>query len=200
VFELLASAGWIMFPLGLCSILVLGIGAERFWTLRRKSVMPDGLLDEVVAFAKSRKLDHDHVRQLAENSALGSVLAAVLRNRARARDLMREKIEEAGRKAVHELGRFLNALGTIAIISPLLGLLGTVFGLIRMFIVVTNGGIGDAQKLAGGIGQALIATAAGLCVAIAAYVAHRYFRGRIQNYAIELEGEATSLLDALDGN
>ena len=111
---------------------------------------------------------------------------------------MRQKAEEIGRQVVHGMGRFLNTLGTIATISPLLGLLGTVIGLIRMFLVITTAGIGDANKLAGGIGEALVATASGLVVAIFAYFFHRYLRGHVVSLGVGLEREAALLIDSLE--
>jgi biopolymer transport protein ExbB len=187
-----------MLPLGLMSILSIAIIAERFWSLRPSQVLPPALGPQVRQYAKTHRLDPDQLRELEENSALGQVLAAILANRHRSRDVLRQKAEDAGRRAVHELNRFLNTLGTIAIIAPLMGLLGTVFGLIKMFLVITGAGIGDAQRLSGGIGEALIATASGLIVAIIAYIFHRHFRGMVQNLAVELEREATDLIDSLE--
>jgi biopolymer transport protein ExbB len=198
VFEILKSGGWVMFPLVAASIAMLGIVLERFWTLRRSAVIPSKLGAEVRAWARSPKIERDHLEKLRSNSPLGLVLAAIVGNRQRSRELIREKAEDAGRLAIHRLGRYLNALGTIAIISPLMGLLGTVSGLIRMFLVITTAGIGDANALAGGIGEALVATAAGLCIAIVAYLFHRYFRGKLSDLAVELEQEATLLIDSLE--
>jgi biopolymer transport protein ExbB len=198
VWEILRAGGLIMLPLLIMSILSIAIIAERFWALRKAAVLPPALAPEVRQYARTHKMEANHLKELEENSALGAVLAAVLGSRSRSRDVIRQKVEDAGRRAVHELHRFLNALGTIAIIAPLMGLLGTVFGLIKMFMVITESGIGDANKLAGGIGQALIATAAGLVIAIIAYVFHRYFRGCVQSLAIELEREAQELIDSLE--
>lgn len=198
MWTLLSAGGWVMLPLLALSIISLGIIAERYWSLRRKTVMPPRLGDEVRAWVRTHKIERDHLKALRENSPLGAVLAAVITNKHRSREIVREKVEEVGRQQVHELGRFLNTLGTIAIISPLMGLLGTVFGLIRMFLVITSVGIGDANKLAGGIGEALVATAAGLVVAIIAYMAHRALKGRIQNFAVEMEREAANLIDAFE--
>lgn len=187
-----------MILLGILSALALAIVVERFWTLRRRSVLPPNLGEEVRQWARTRKIEPQHLQALRDNSPLGAVLATVLANRHRSRDVIRSKTEDEGRQVVHELGRYLNTLGTIAIVSPLAGLLGTVFGLIRMFLVITSVGIGDANKLAGGIGEALVATAAGLSVAIFAYLFHRYLRGRVLDYALALEREATLLIDALE--
>lgn len=195
---MIRAGGAIMIPLGLLWLLALGVIGERLWTLRRTKVLPAKLTDEVRAWARSARIERQHIDVLRQNSPLGAVLADIVANRHRTRDVIRSKAEDAGRQAVHELGRFLNLLGTIAIISPLMGLLGTVFGLIRMFLVVNQGGMGDAQRLAGGIGEALVATASGLTVAIIAYFAHRYFRGLIVDYAVAMEREANALIDALE--
>jgi biopolymer transport protein ExbB len=198
VWEIIRAGGLIMVPLGMMSIMSLAIIAERFWSLRASQVLPPALGPQVRQYAKTHRLDPQQLKELEENSPLGSVLASVLANRHRSRDVLRQKAEDAGRRVVHELHRFLNTLGTIAIISPLMGLLGTVFGLIKMFLVITGAGIGDAQRLSGGIGEALIATASGLVVAIIAYMFHRYFRGHVQNLAVELEREAADLIDSLE--
>lgn len=198
MWELIRAGGAIMLPLGLLWLLALGVIGERLWTLRRSKVLPPKLTAEVQAWARSARIERQHIDVLRQNSPLGAVLAEIVANRNRAREVIRSKAEDAGRQVVHELGRFLNLLGTIAIISPLMGLLGTVFGLIRMFLVVNEGGMGDAQRLAGGIGEALVATASGLTVAIIAYFAHRYFRGLIVDFAVAMEREANTLIDALE--
>ena len=198
MFEILKAGGWVMYPLVLASIAMFGIILERFWTLRRGSVIPPKLGGEVRAWARSAKIEKDHLEKLRSNSPLGAILAVVVQNRQRSRELIREKAEEAGRQVVHQLGRYLNTLGTIATIAPLMGLLGTVSGLIRMFLVITSVGIGDANALAGGIGEALVATAAGLCVAIIAYLFHRFLRGKLQDMALEMEREVSLLIDSLE--
>lgn len=198
MFEILKSGGWVMIPMVLASVVMVGIVLERFWTLRRSAVIPSKLGAEVRAWARSAKIERDHLEKLRTNSPLGTVLAAVVAHRQRSREVIREKAQDAGRQVVHRLGRYLNALGTIATISPLLGLLGTVSGLIRMFLVINTAGIGDANALAGGIGEALVATAAGLIVAIIAYLFHRYLRGRVLDLAVELEREAALLIDSLE--
>ena len=187
-----------MWPLFAASALAIGIILERFWTLRRSAVIPPALGEEVRAWARSPKLDPGHLDKLRQNSPLGEVLAENLLHRGRSREVMRQKAEDAGRQVVHQLGRFLNALGTIATISPLMGLLGTVMGLIRMFLVINTAGIGDANKLAGGIGEALVATATGLVVALVAYIFHRHLRGVVQGLGVGLEREAVLLIDSLE--
>ncbi|TCI09844.1 MotA/TolQ/ExbB proton channel family protein [Dyella soli] len=191
------AGGWAMLPILICSAVALAIVLERCWTLRRRSVLPPGLGDEVRNWARSGQLDANHLSALAHGSPLGELLASALAVRNRPRELIKERIEDTGRHVVHRMERYLNTLGTVALIGPLLGLLGTVIGLIRMFMDVMKGGVGDPMKMAGGIGEALICTATGLVVAIPAYVLHRYFRSKVAGYCVDMEREATSLLDEL---
>ena len=195
--EILMAGGWAMLPILICSAVALAIILERFWSLRRAAVIPPGLGDEVREWARTRKIDPEHLKVLSTNSPLGELLAAALSVRNRPREIIKERVEDTGRHVVHRLERFLNTLGTIALIGPLLGLLGTVFGLIKMFFAVMISGVGDPMKMAGGIGEALVCTAAGLCVAIPAYVLHRFFRGRVTNLVVEMERQAFLLTDEL---
>ncbi|UXI66749.1 MotA/TolQ/ExbB proton channel family protein [Tahibacter amnicola] len=195
--EILMAGGWALAPILVCSAVALAIILERFWSLRYKAVVPPELGEQVRTWARTRKLDPAHIDTLAKNSPLGELLAAALNVRNRPRDIIKERIEDTGRHLVHRLERFLNTLGTIALISPLLGLLGTVIGLIRMFLAVMVHGIGDAQQMAGGIGEALVCTALGLVVAVPAYVFHRFFRSRVAGLVVQMEKEATALLDEL---
>jgi len=197
VLEILLAGGWAMVPILLCSAVALAIILERFWSLRRKTVIPPTLGTEVREWARTRKLDPDHIEVLRKNSPLGEILAAALSVRSRPREIMKERVEDTGRHVVHRLERFLNTLGTIALISPLLGLLGTVFGLIEMFFAVMVSGVGDPLKMAGGIGQALVCTATGLTVAIPAYFFHRYFRGLVGDYVVSMEQQVILLMDEL---
>jgi biopolymer transport protein ExbB len=197
VLEILMAGGWAVVPILICSAIAVAIVLERFWTLRSKAVLPPGLGEEVRNWARSNTLDMAHLQALSDGSPLGELLASALMVRDRPRELIKERIEDTGRHVVHRLEKFLNTLGTIALIGPLLGLLGTVFGLIRMFMDVMVAGAGDPLKMAGGIGTALICTAAGLVVAIPAYVLHRYFRSRVAGYVVEMEKQATALLDEL---
>ena len=199
MWELVKAGGWPMVPLLLLGVLALAIVLERFWSLRRNEVLPPGLGQEVRNWAARGKLDASHIDSLRANSPLGALLAAALEARNRPRDQIRERIEDTGRHLVHRMGRFLNALGTIASAGPLLGLLGTVVGMIQMFLGILDHGVGDVGQLAGGIGKALVCTATGMMVAIPALMFHRYFRGLIDGYVIEMEQEASALLDALDG-
>jgi biopolymer transport protein ExbB len=197
VLEILIAGGWAMVPILLCSAVALAIILERFWSLRRNTVIPPNLGSEVRDWARTRKLDPEHIEVLRKNSPLGELLAAALSVRQRPREIMKERVEDTGRHVVHRLERFLNTLGTIALISPLLGLLGTVFGLIEMFFAVMVSGVGDPLKMAGGIGQALVCTATGLCVAIPAYFFHRYFRGLVADYVVSMEQQVILLMDEL---
>ena len=196
--ELVKAGGWPMIPLLLLSAVAIAIIVERAWTLRRSAVIPPSLGDEVRAWAARGKLDPSHIESLRRTSPLGSLLAAALDVRARPRDLVRERIEDVGRHLVHRMERYLNTLGTIAASGPLLGLFGTVVGMIQMFLGILDHGVGDVNQLAGGIGKALVCTATGMIVAIPALMAHRWFRGRIAEYIVAMEHEAMLLLDTIE--
>ncbi|MBZ4039240.1 MotA/TolQ/ExbB proton channel family protein [Lysobacter sp. 13A] len=196
--ELVKAGGWPMIPLLLLSAVAIAIIVERAWTLRRSAVIPPSLGDEVRAWAARGKLDPSHIESLRRTSPLGSLLAAALDVRARPRDLVRERIEDVGRHLVHRMERYLNTLGTIAASGPLLGLFGTVVGMIQMFLAIGDGGLGDVNQLAAGIGKALVCTATGMIVAIPALMAHRWFRGRIAEYIVAMEHEAMLLLDTIE--
>lgn len=197
--ELLIAGGWVMWPILLCSALALAIIIERFWSLRRAKVLPLDLGDEVRQWASTGRLDPKHIDTLRANSPLGAILAAALEVRHKPREQMKERVEDIGRHQLHGMERFLNSLGTIAGITPLLGLLGTVFGMIEMFLGILTHGVGDANQLAGGIGTALVSTAAGLCVAIPSFMFYRYFRGRIAEYVVEMEQQVIALMDTIEG-
>lgn len=197
--ELIKAGGWVMWPILLASVIAMAIVVERFWSLQRKRVAPDNLVAQVWQWLRSGKLDEQRLGALRAGSPLGQVLAAGLVNRRHERYVIRESIEEAGRLVVFELERYLNTLGTIAAVSPLLGLLGTVFGMIQMFGALKDAGAGDPAELAGGIGQALITTAAGLMVAIPALYFYRYFRGRVEALVITMEQESIKLVEVLQG-
>lgn len=187
-----------MWPIILCSIVALGIVVERLWTLQGQRVMPPGLMPKVWQLVESGQVTDKVITALEQNSPLGRVLAAGLANRHRPRAIMMERLEDTGRHVVHELERFLNTLGTIAGVSPLLGLLGTVTGIIKAFNAITVGAMGDPRALSGGISEALITTAAGLVVAIPSLIAYRYLRGRVDAIVIEMEKGAIALADAVE--
>ncbi|MDH4259950.1 MAG: MotA/TolQ/ExbB proton channel family protein [Gammaproteobacteria bacterium] len=198
MWEIIVAGGPVMVPIILCSVVAVAIVVERLWTLQRKRVIPRELTDRVWKLVETRTLNERHIEALARNSPLGRVLAAGLANRNHGRDIMKEQIEDTGRHVVHELERFLNTLGTIAAMSPLLGLLGTVTGMISAFNAITEAGVGDPRALSGGIGEALITTAAGLIVAIPALFAFRYLRGVVDALVVDMEKEATRLVQSFD--
>jgi len=186
-----------MAPIIICSVAAVGILLERLWTLQRKRVLPQELIKKVTQLPDSNQVNAKVIDALEKNSPLGRVLAAALANRDRGREIMMERVQDTGRHVVHELERFLNTLGTIASISPLLGLLGTVTGIIRAFNAVMLGGMGDPRMLAGGISEALVTTAGGLAVAIPSFIAYRYLRGKVERIVIEMEKIAVKFADSL---
>ena len=195
--ELVIAGGWLMVLIIACSVLAIAICIERFFIPNPKRVAPPHLLATVWKQIKGEELDAEGLRTLRESSPLGRILAAGLSNAHHGREVMKESIEEAAGHVVHELERYLNTLGTIASIAPLLGLLGTVVGMIRVFAQIMVHGTGNASALAGGISEALITTAAGLSVAIPALVMHRYYTGRIDAIVVRLEQQTIKLVDAL---
>jgi len=199
--EIVKAGGWLMIPILVCSVIALAIILERLWALRRSRVVPPGLLLKVWEQTRNPRAGSDTVslQQLRARSPLGQVLAAGLAAQDRSREVMKETIEETGRRVAHELERFLNTLGTIALITPLLGLLGTVVGMIDVFTVITDIGVGSPRDLAGGISQALVTTAAGIGVAIPSLIFHRYFRGRVDELVLEMEMEAVKLVEVIHG-
>ncbi|MEW5008909.1 MAG: MotA/TolQ/ExbB proton channel family protein [Cycloclasticus sp.] len=198
--EILEQGGWLMLPIITCSVVSLAIIAERFWSLGSEKILPNQLLTSVWKMHKAGHLDKNKVQTLAQSSPLGRVLAAGISNAAHGREIMKESVEEAGRQVVHELERFLNTLGTIASITPLLGLLGTVLGMIDVFAAIVSHGVGDPSVLAGGISQALITTASGLTVAIPSLMFYRYFTGRIDGLVIKMEDEAVKMIEMMHGD
>ncbi|MEW6645668.1 MAG: MotA/TolQ/ExbB proton channel family protein [Pseudomonadota bacterium] len=199
MFEIIVAGGWLMVPIILCSIAALAIIGERFWSLRQDKVTPKNLVAQVWHWRKNSQLTPERVLALRNSSPLGRVLAAGLLNMAHSREVMKESLEETGRQVVLELERYLNTLGTIASISPLLGLLGTVLGMIKVFTAITTQGVGNPGVLAGGISEALITTAAGLTVAIPSLMFYRYFRGKVDALVLKMEEEALKLVEVIHG-
>lgn len=197
--ELFKAGGWIMFPIVICSIAALAICVERGWSLRRSRVTPKHLVAQVWSWIKNNQLDKKRLKTLKASSPLGEILAAGLVNHVHGRETMKESIQEAGRHAVLTLEKYLNTLGTIALIAPLLGLLGTVIGMIEVFTVITIQGTGDANALASGISEALITTASGLTIAIPALIFHRFFERRVDELVTEMEQEALKMVEVLHG-
>lgn len=199
MYEIVKAGGWLMLPIIACSIVALAITIERFWTLQKERVTPKYLAAKIWQWSKDGKLDENRILQIRKSSPLGRILAAGLLNQNYEREVMKESIEETGRHVAYELQRFLNTLGTIAAISPLLGLLGTVIGMIQVFSVITNVGVGDPGELAGGISKALITTAAGLTVAIPSLFFVRYFRRKVDGLIVGMEEEAIKLVEVMHG-
>jgi len=195
--EILKAGGWVMFPIIVCSVTAIAIILERLWTLQESRVLPRHLTKEVWEWVSTNQLNHEHLKTLHDSSPLGEILAVGLTNRHRNREIMKERIEDTGRHVAHDLERYLNSLGTIASISPLLGLLGTVTGMINVFEAITSQGVGNPAVLAGGISEALITTAAGLMVAIPALIGYRYLRGKVSALIVRMEKEAITLVEAL---
>ncbi|OYW91479.1 MAG: biopolymer transporter ExbB [Pseudomonadales bacterium 32-61-5] len=200
MWELISAGGWLMLPILLSSVIALAIVLERLWTLRGKRVAPAGLVANVWRQVRDGKLDANALKTLRAGSPLGEVLAAGLSNAQHGRDVMKECIQEAASRVIHELERYLNTLGTIAAITPLLGLLGTVIGMIDVFNAILLQGTGNTAVLAGGISKALITTAAGLTVAIPAVFFHRFFMRRVDELVVAMEQEATRLVEVVQGN
>src|ERR1700761_6356235 len=198
MWEIVRAGGPLMWPIIFCSIPAAAIILERLWTLQDRRVLPRELPQKVWQLIESNQVNDKVIAALEQNSPLGRLLATGLANRHRPREMLMERLEDTGRHVVHELERFLNTLGTIAGVSPLLGLLGTVTGIIRAFNAIEAGGMGDPRALSGGIAEALVATAAGLCVAIPSLIAYRYLRGRVDRIVVEMEKNALRLADAVE--
>ena len=195
--EIVKAGGWLMVPIVACSVVAVAIFFERIWTLQRRRVVPGTLTSEIWELIKHNQLDSRQIARIQQSSPLGQVLAAGLAHRHSPREVMKESIEDTGRHVVLELERYLGPLGTIAAISPLLGLLGTVSGMIRAFTAITAQGVGNPTVLAGGIAEALVTTAAGLTVAIPSLIAYRYLRGRVDGLVVLIEKEAMAFIEAV---
>lgn len=200
MWELIKSGGWIMLPIVVCSIIAVAIVAERLWTLRPSRISPPHLLGQVWRWVKDKQMDQTKFQELRAGSPLGQILAAGLANSRHGRDIMKESIQEAGVKVVSELERYLTPLGTIAAITPLLGLLGTVLGMIEIFSAFMGSGMANAPQLAGGIAKALVTTAAGLFVAIPALFFHRFLQRRVDQLVVNMEQEAIKLVEVVQGD
>ncbi|MBD3633916.1 MAG: MotA/TolQ/ExbB proton channel family protein [Methylophaga sp.] len=197
--ELFKAGGWLMIPLFICSVISIAIIAERFWSLQTKRIAPPELVTQIWQWLQYNQVDEQRVKALQNNSPLGQILAAGLTNRYSSRDITKESIQDVGRHVTVAMERNLNTLGTIAAISPLIGLLGTVVGMIKVFAVITAEGVGNPETLAGGISEALITTAAGLVVAIPSLIFYRYYRGKINKLVVGMEEQAMKLIEILHG-
>jgi biopolymer transport protein ExbB len=198
VFTLIEAAGWPIWLLVIASLVAVTLITERAIFLRSKNIAPPNLLDEVVQELKQRGVSQQMLTKLSSGSPLGKVFAAGLKNIKSAPEVMKESIEEAGRSAAHDLDRFLTSLGTIASISPLLGLFGTVIGMIEIFGSQNAGGAAPTE-LAHGISVALYNTAFGLIVAVPSMIAYRHFRSQVETLTIEMEQQAIKLVEVVHG-
>jgi biopolymer transport protein ExbB len=197
VFEIIKSGGLLMLPIILCSVIALAITVERYWTLRVSKVRPKDQLPQVWMWIKNQELDSAKIKGLRQSSLFGYVLSAGLTSSRHGREAMKDAIQEAGNHAAHDMEKFLSTLGTIAAISPLLGLLGTVLGMVDVFTDVMLQGTGNTGILAGGISKALITTAAGLSVAIPALIFHRALTRKIDELLVLMEQDSAKLVDAI---
>src|SRR5262249_26753313 len=200
MWEIVRAGGPLMWPIIFCSITAAAIILERLWTLQDRRVLPQELPQKVWQLIETNQVNDKVIAALEQNSPLGKLLAAGLANRHRSREILMERLEDAGRHVVYELERYIHKLGTIASVSPLLGPLGTVKGIIRPFNGIQAGGMGDPRALSGGIAEALIATVAGLCVAIPSLIAYRYLRGRVERIVVEMEKQAMRMADAVESS
>jgi len=198
VFSIIQAAGWPIWPIILASVLAVGIIGERLWSLRRSKVSPRDLLPRVLQEYRRSGVHADTLSRLQEHSLLGQILVAGLRNIDSPREAMKESIEEAGRVAAHELERYLTTLGTIASLSPLMGLFGTLIGMIEIFGSGTPTG-GNPIQLAHGISVALYNSAFGILVAIPSIIFYRHFRAKVDELVLEMELQALKLVEVIHG-
>lgn len=198
--NLIALGGWMMVPILLCSILATAIIGERFWALRASRIMPPDVVPRIWRLHRENRLDATELRQLQVGSPLGAIMAAALEQRAQGRNAMKENAEHTGRQVVHALEKYLNTLGTIASISPYMGLLGSVLGMIKVFAAFSATGdtFANPAHLAGGVSEILVATAAGLAIAIPSLIFYRYFQGRVSELVVHMEEETIRMIDTLD--
>jgi biopolymer transport protein ExbB len=199
VFSLIQAAGWPIWPLIIASVIALAIIAERLWSLRNNLVMPKGLLMQAVQEYRQNGASEASLTRLADGSPLGQILASGIKNMKSTPAIMKESIEESGRAVAANLERFLTTLGTIAAVSPLLGLFGTVVGMIEIFGASSPSGNSNPTQLAHGISIALYNTAFGLVVAIPSMIFYRHFRGKIDNLLLDMEMQGAKLVEILHG-
>jgi biopolymer transport protein ExbB len=199
VLHIIEAAGWPIYPLILCSIIALGIIGERFYSLRKDFVAPRDLLPKVVQELRQKSVSADVLNRLAQTSMLGRIFAAALKESGSSREVMKDSIEEVGRAVAHELDRFLTTLGTISTMAPLLGLLGTIIGMIEIFGSQGPSGMANPAQLAHGISIALYNAAFGIIVAVPSLVFYRHFRARADSLVVEMEMQAVKLVEIIHG-
>jgi len=198
VFELLTAGGWLIWPILLCSVVALAIIIEKFRQLRSQHIMPSGLYEQVETLIQDKKLTNAHLNALADQSVLGRIFSTAISQAHLRKSELKANVEDSGRHQVHEMEKHLNTLGSIAAITPLLGLLGTVVGMIKVFAAITAIGVGHPQELAEGISQALVTTATGLTVAIPALLFYRHFKSRVESLSIDMEREVLRLFALIE--
>jgi biopolymer transport protein ExbB len=199
MYDFVVKGGVLIIPIALCSIIALAIFLERLWSLRRSRVIPRDFLIEIEDLIRREKIPEAITRCRKDNSSMANIVVAGIRNFGKRREIVKESIEEIGRREASTLERYINVVGTIAAISPLLGLLGTVFGMIKAFNVISIQGVGNPSSLAGGISEALITTAAGLVVAIPTFVLYRYLANKADALIVEMEEHSIRMVDLLKG-
>lgn len=200
MWDIIIAAGWPVIPLLFASVIALALIIERSISLRRSVIVPPGLLNKVLGDLRQSGPTEELINRVHAHSPLGQVLAAGLRNVRSSREIMKESIEEAGGVVAHELERFLTTLGTIATVAPLMGLFGTVVGMIEIFGAQGAAGVGsDPQQLAHGVSVALYNTGFGLLIAIPALIAHRHFRALVDSIVVDMEQQAVKLVEVLHG-
>ena len=198
--EIIIAAGWPIWPIIFCSVVSVAIIAERFYSLRREAVVPNNLLGETVSQLKTAGVTRDLISKTGASSPLGRVFVAGLKNLGNTKEAMKEAIEEAGLEVAHEMDRYLTTLGTIATMAPLLGLLGTIIGMIEIFGASTPTGITDPARLAHGISIALYNAAFGIIVAVPSLVFYRHFRSTVDSLIVQMELQAVKLVEMTHGN
>jgi biopolymer transport protein ExbB len=198
MWNIIEAAGWPIWPLLFASVITLAIIGERFWSLRADLVAPKTLLPEVQALLKKGGATKEVCARLEQHSPLGEIFASALMNMNASREIMKESIEETGRAVAHQLERYLTTLGTIATVSPLLGLLGTVIGMVELFGAFTSTGH-DVAQFARGISVALYNTAMGIVVAVPSMIFYRHFRAKVNTLVVEMELEAIKLVELVHG-
>lgn len=198
MYQFVMKGGYLMYPIMFCSVLTLAIFFERLFALRRSRIIPDKFIIEVSDLVRQQRMEDALTQCRLNNSSIARVLMAGISRHNKSRQQVKEAIEDVGRLEAATLERFLTILGTIAGIAPLLGLLGTVTGMIKAFSVISHAGIGNPQMLAGGISEALITTAAGLTVAIPAFVFYKFLRSRVDKRILRMERASIEILDLID--
>jgi biopolymer transport protein ExbB len=197
MYGIILKGGWVMIPIALCSVVALAVFLERMWSLRRNKVIPKDFLIEVEDLIRREKIPEAITRCRTDESSMANIILAGIRHFGKRREIIKESIQEVGRKEASVLERYINVIGTIAVICPLLGLLGTVAGMIKAFDVITVRGVGNPGDLAGGISEALITTAAGLIVAIPTYVIYRILADKADALIVEMEENSIRIADLL---